>query len=68
MDVISDFVRSGRRSDNSVCPSKFSAFLLKILLPKSKPEAEARPESYNCYAIIVINSLSNEEQQGMHHY
>ena len=68
MDVISDFVCSGQRSGNTVCPSKFSVFLLKIFLPKSKPEAEARPESYNCYAIIVFNSLNNKEQQGVHHH
>ena len=68
MDVISHFVRFGQMSENTVCPSKFLAFLLKILLPKNKPEIEGRPVSYNCYAIIVIDSLSNKEQQGVHHH
>ena len=68
MDVISHFVRCGKVYENTVCPSNFLAFLLKILLPKNKPEIEAIPVSYNCYAIIVINSLSNKEQQGVHHH
>ena len=66
MDVISQFVRSGQRSDNTVCPSKFSAFLSEKAPSKNEPEIEARPVSFNCYAIILTHEY--KEQRGVHHH
>ena len=65
IDLIYHFVRCRQMSDNTVCPSKFLAFLLKILFLKKKPEIEVRQVSFNCFAIY---SLSNKEQQGVHHH